>query len=92
MKNVKHVHWIVSVSFIKYLSCVIYKKLISYWDIKYDIMELKITLTLIIINYFTEFVFRVPIRSVVDAKSMESENKFYALSQEEIEEFRTSHD
>ena len=55
-------------------------------------MELKITLTLIIINYFTEFVFRVPIRSVVDAKSMESENKFYALSQEEIEEFRTSHD
>ena len=56
------------------------------------IKKVKDILTVLMKDYLKEFLFRVPIRSVIDAKLMDSENEFYATSQEEMKEFRIFHD
>ena len=43
-------------------------------------------------DYLKYFLFRVPIRSDVDAQLMDSRNEFYVRSQEEMKDFRTFHD
>ena len=43
-------------------------------------------------EYLKEFLLRVLIRSVIDAKPMDSENEFYKKLQEEMKKFRTFHD
>ena len=56
--------------------------------IKDPIKKVKDILTVLMKNYLKEFLSRVLIRSVVDAKPRNSENEFYAILQEEMKEFR----
>ena len=56
---------------------------------KDPIKKVKEILTALMIDYLKEFPFGVLIRSVKDAKPIDSKKDFYAASQEGMKEFRT---